>query len=115
MEESKVEKSGPITVANTIASARVDNFNALTKLGNKVASELNVKSTGEEPDNVVQAIRKHVPEFLQMSLEIILQKAKLWPVIEKSPDLAYFTNINYSDWVTPKDWSDEEILHAKVI
>ena len=96
-----------------IPANRSDNFNAVTKIGNKAVSEL-VKVALLTPDKIVETIQKMVPEALQMLIEVIFEKAKLWQVIDSDPNLEYYRNLDYDSWINPADLNKSELNQAKV-
>ena len=97
-----------------IPSSRSDNFNTVTKAGNKAVSEL-TKVALMSPDKIAETIQKMVPEALQMLLEVIFEKSKLWQIIDSDPSLEYYRNLDYDSWVNPADLNISELNQAKVI
>ena len=97
-----------------IPSSRSDNFNTVTKAGNKAVSEL-TKVALMSPDKIAETIQKMVPEALQMLLEVIFEKSKLWQIIDSDPNLEYYRNLDYDSWVNPADLNISELNQAKVI
>ena len=89
-------------IAKQIASARSDKFSLVTTAGNEAAKALG-KCLDQDASVIVEAIRKAMPEVLQTVVEVTFEKAKLWSIIDKNPDLKYFTNLDYDAWVNPGD------------
>ena len=101
-------------IASVIPSSRSDNFASVTKAGNKAAAEL-TKVVALTPDKIVETIQKVVPEALQMLVEVIFEKAKVWTVIDTDANLDYYRNLDYDSWVNPADLNKSEMNQAKVI
>ena len=101
-------------IASVIANNRSDNFNTVTKAGNKAAAEL-TKVVALSPDKIVETIQRTVPEALQTLVEVIFEKAKVWSVIDKDDNLDYYRNLDYDSWVNPADLNKSELNQAKVI
>ena len=97
-----------------IPSQRSDNFQSVTKAGNKAALEL-AKGLNGPPDKLVAMIRKYVPEVLQTVIEVTFEKAKIWSMIDKDDNLDYYRNLDYDSWVNPADLNLSELNQAKVI
>ena len=101
-------------IASVIPSSRSDNFASVTKAGNKAAAEL-TKVVALTPDKIVETIQKVVPEALQMLVEVIFEKAKVWTVIDTDANLDYYRNLDYDSWVNPADLNKSEMNQVKVI
>ena len=97
-----------------IPQARSDNFNSVTRIGNKCATAL-TKVVAADPETIVATIKKVMPELLQEVVAVTFEKAKLWPVIEKDKDLQWFRDLDYDSWVNPGDLNESEFYKAKVL
>ena len=97
-----------------IPANRSDNFKKVTEAGNKAVTELTKVAT-LSPDKIVEVIQNTVPEALQMLLEVIFEKSKLWQVIDADDNLEYYRNLDYDSWVNPSDLNKSELNQAKVI
>ena len=97
----------------TIAKARANKFTTVTTTGNNCVQALQ-KVANDDPEKIVTEIRKHVPELLQMVIEVTFERSKLWPVVDRDPNLAYFRNMDYESWLNPGDLNNSELERAKV-
>ena len=103
----------PPEIPAVIPANRSDNFASVTKAGNKAVSEL-TKVVALSPDKIVETIQKTVPEALQMLLEVIFEKSRLWSIVDKEDNLDYYRNLDYDSWVNPADLNKSELNQAKV-
>ena len=99
---------------DVIPAARSNKFNSVTTVGNKCVDAL-AKVADKDATTIVEAIRKHVPEVLQMALEVVLEKSRIWTAIDREDDLAYFRALDYDSWVNPGDLNQSELNQAKVM
>ena len=97
-----------------IPSSRSDNFKKVTEAGNKAVTEL-LKVAASDADKIAEIIQKTVPEALQMLIEVIFEKSKIWQVIDADENLDYYRNLDYDSWVNPSDLNKSELNQAKVI
>ena len=97
-----------------IPSSRSDNFKKVTEAGNKAVTEL-LKVAASDADKIAEIIQKTVPEALQMLIEVIFEKLKIWQVIDADENLDYYRNLDYDSWVNPSDLNKSELNQAKVI
>ena len=101
-------------VAKQLPSARSDKFSVVTTAGNE-AVKVMTKSLDQDATAIVDTIRKVMPEVLQTVVEVTFEKAKLWSVIDKNPDLAYYTNLDYDSWMNPgEDLNKSDMKQATV-
>ena len=99
-----------------IATSRPSSFTAVTTVGKRVCDNLaGMVKSNPNADLVVQEIKKHVPELLQEVLTVAFEKAKLWPIIERDPDLAHFTKLKFEEFLDPGDFNSSELNRAKVV
>ena len=108
MADSKLET--PVLMP----SARTDKFTAVTTTGNKCVTAL-MNADFNDPTSVAEAIRKNMPEFLQVAVSVVFEKSKLWEVIERDSNLSYFAKLDYDSWCNPGDLNKSELEKAKVI
>ena len=97
----------------TISKARSNKFTTVTTIGNNCVQALQ-KVVNENPEKIVQEIRKCVPELLQTVVEVVFERSKLWSVIDKDSNLEYFRAMDYESWVNPGDLNHSELEKAKV-
>ena len=97
-----------------LSQARTDKFTAVTNAGNKAATAL-AKIDQNYASLVADAIKKFMPEYLQIAVSVVFEKTKLWKVIESDKNLAYFANMDYDSWCNPGDLNKSELEKAKVI
>ena len=97
-----------------LPNARSDKFTNVTNAGNKAATAL-AKIDHTDAELVAETIRKVLPEYLQMAVSVVFEKSKLWNVIDKDTNLAYFANLDYDSWCNPGDLNKSELEKAKVI
>ena len=97
-----------------LPNARTDKFTAVTNAGNKAATAL-AKIDHTDASLVADTIRKVMPEYLQMAVSVVFEKSKLWTVVDKDSNLAYFANMDYDSWCNPGDLNKSELEKAKVI
>ena len=98
---------------SVIPQARSDNFNSVTRIGNKCAIALS-KVISADVETVISTIRKTLPELLQEVVTVTFEKAKLWPVIESDKDLVWYRDLDYDSWVNPGVLNSSELHKATV-
>ena len=108
MADSKLE------IPAMLPSARSDKFTSVTNAGNKAVTAL-AKLDQTDATLVVDTIRKVLPEYLQTAVSVVFEKSKLWNVIDRDENLAYFANLDYDSWCNPGDLNKSELEKAKVI
>ena len=97
-----------------LSQARTDKFSAVTTAGNKAAAAL-MKADQTNPAQMAEIIKKAMPEYLQIAVSVVFEKAKIWETIEKDDNLAFYANLKYDAWCNAGDLNKSEFEKAKVI